>query len=229
MIGGDHEERMHIPLAQCVDQAPELRVHVANLAIVAGHVHVGVPFTSEGLIAGNATAAALILEQRQHRGRAFAGFGRERITVRGRRRIGSVGILEMDPAEEAFPVMPGEPPESGRLDLREYCYMTAVVDDRPSLTSFRFKENCLIRECWRSVSWVEARGGYVVTTPCRVTATGSVPVFTVPDDVRGQVAVTLDVAGRRASWTSTGTGQRGVIDFAVDCDVSRQVRREQPA
>ncbi len=107
--------------------------------------------------------------------------------------------------------------------------MTAVVDDRPSLISFRFKENCLIRECWRSVSWVEARGGYVVTTPCRVMASGSVPVFTVPDDVRGQVAVTLDVASRRASWTSTGTGQSGVIDFAVDCDVSRQARREQPA
>jgi hypothetical protein len=60
-------------------------------------------------------------------------------------------------------------------------------------------------------------------------AGGNVPVFTVPNDVRGQVAVTLDAANRRAAWASTGTGQSGVIDFAVDCDVSRQVRREQPA
>lgn len=122
----------------------------------------------------------------------------------------------------------GEPPQSGRIDLRKDCYITAAFDDRPSLISLRFKENCLTGDCVRSVNWVESRGGYVFTTPCRVTATGNERVFTVPNDARGQVSVELDVASKRATWTSDETGQTGVVDYATDCDASKQTRREQP-
>ena len=121
----------------------------------------------------------------------------------------------------------GDPPESGRIDLRKDCYATAAFDDRPSLISLRFKENCLTGQCWRSLSWIESRGGYVYTTPCRVTATGNAPVFTRPNDARGQVSVTLDPADRKAKWTSE-TGQSGRIDYAADCDASQQTRQEQP-
>ena len=76
----------------------------------------------------------------------------------------------------------GDPPESGRIDLRKDCYITAAFDDRPASTGLRFKENCLIDGCWRSVDWVESRGGYVYTTPCRVTATGDERVFTELSD-----------------------------------------------
>lgn len=123
----------------------------------------------------------------------------------------------------------GDPPESGRIDLRKDCYITAAFNDRPNSISLRFKENCLTGDCWRSVSWIESRGGYVFTTPCHVTATGNARVFTLPNDPLGQVAVTLDPKNRIARWASSETGQSGVIDFAADCDVSRQTRHEQPA
>lgn len=123
----------------------------------------------------------------------------------------------------------GDPPERGRIDLRKDCYITAAFDDRPASTGLRFKENCLIDGCWRSVDWVESRGGYVYTTPCRVSATGNERVFTEPNDATGQIDVTLDAKNRRAEWTSLGTGQTGVIDFQADCDTSRQTRHEQPA
>jgi len=123
----------------------------------------------------------------------------------------------------------GNPPVSGRIDLREDCYSTAVFDDRQSLTSLKFKENCLIGECVRSVSWIVSRGGHIYTTPCRVTATGNKPVFTVPGEPTGQVTVNLDSGNRRADWTSSQTGQRGQIDFDADCDLARQTRRVQPA
>lgn len=122
----------------------------------------------------------------------------------------------------------GDPPASGTIDLRKDCYITAAFDDRPSLISLRFKENCLTGQCWRSVSWIDGRGGYLFTTPCRVTATGNDPVFTVPNDARGQVDVTLDPARRVAQWRSENTGQTGRIDFAADCDVSKQTKHEQP-
>ena len=122
----------------------------------------------------------------------------------------------------------GEPPQSGRVDLRKDCYITAAFDDRPSLISLRFKENCLTGDCLRSVNWLESRGGYIFTTPCRVTATGNERVFTVPNDARGQVSVSLDVKNKRATWTSDETGQTGVIDYAADCDVTRQTRHETP-
>lgn len=122
----------------------------------------------------------------------------------------------------------GEPPESGRIDLHKDCYITAAFDDRPSLISLRFKENCLTGDCWRSVSWIDGRGGYLYTTPCQVTASGNERVFTVPNDARGQVSVTLDPGRRVAQWTSEETGQTGRIDFAADCDVSKQTKHEQP-
>jgi hypothetical protein len=121
----------------------------------------------------------------------------------------------------------GDPPVSGRIDLRKDCYATAAFDDRPNLISLRFKENCLTEQCWRSVDWIESRGGYVYTTPCRVVATGNAPVFTLPGDALGQVSVTLDPASRQARWTSQ-TGQGGLIDYAADCDATNQTRHEQP-
>ena len=123
----------------------------------------------------------------------------------------------------------GEPAENGRIDLRNDCYITAAFNDRPSSIGLRFKENCLTGECWRSVSWIDLNGGYVFTTPCRVTANGNERVFSVPSNPLGQVSVNLDVANRRAQWSSSETGQSGLIDFDSDCDVSRQTRREHAA
>jgi hypothetical protein len=123
----------------------------------------------------------------------------------------------------------GDPPVSGRIDLREDCYETAVFDDRQSLTSLRFKENCLIGDCVRSLSWIVSRGGYVYTTPCRVTASGNTPVFTLPGNPSGQVEVVLDAGNRRAEWVSAQTGKKGQVDYDTDCDEARQTQKEQPA
>lgn len=130
--------------------------------------------------------------------------------------------------ETRFSWTAGEPPASGHIDLREDCYRTAVFDDRESLTTLSFKENCLVGSCLRSVSWIESRAGYLYTTPCRVSAHGNEAVFTESNNPAGQIAVTLDSANRRADWMSFGTDQTGQIDFDADCDVSQQTRREKP-
>jgi hypothetical protein len=131
--------------------------------------------------------------------------------------------------DRVFSWTAGDPPVSGRIDIRSDCYDTAVFDDRQSLTTLRFKENCLIGGCVRSLSWSELRGGYVYTTPCRVTASGNVPVFTLPGNPSGQVEVVLDAGNRRAEWMSEQTGQTGQIDYEADCDAALQTRKEQPA
>lgn len=140
----------------------------------------------------------------------------------------NVQAFRWEDEETALSWTAGEPPISGRIDLREDCYRTAVFDDRDSLTRLRFKENCLTGACLRSVSWIVSRGGYIYTTPCRVTASGNQPVFTLPNDALGQVAVMLDSGKRRADWMSLRTGQSGQINFETDCDASQQTRAEKP-
>ncbi len=123
----------------------------------------------------------------------------------------------------------GDPPTSGTIDLLSDCYISAVVDDRASMTSIRFHENCLTGACRRSAMWMETRGSYIYTTPCRVAASGEERLFTVPGDPGGQVSTRIDGEKRLAEWTSTGTGQTGVIDFAEHCDISKQRREPVPA
>jgi hypothetical protein len=131
--------------------------------------------------------------------------------------------------DRVFSWTAGDPPVNGRIDIRGDCYDTAVFDDRESLTTLRFKENCLIGDCVRSVLWIVSRGGYVYTAPCRVTASGNVPVFTIPGNPSGQVEVVFDAANGRADWTSEQTGQKGQIDYETDCDAALQTRKVQPA
>lgn len=117
-----------------------------------------------------------------------------------------------------------DPANDGSLDIARQCYETAVHDDRPKQISIRFRENCVTGTCIRSAHWVSWRGGYVYTTPCALTATGNSPVFTVPRDVTGQVAVEINDTSLTADWQSTGTGQSGQIVFAKDCDLSQQTK-----
>jgi hypothetical protein len=131
--------------------------------------------------------------------------------------------------DTAFEWSAGVPPVSGRIDLRKDCYIPAYADDRPNLTTLRFKENCLVGECSRSVDWIQVVNNELITTPCRVAAVGNAPVFTRLNDPGGQVAVKFDTPNKRAQWKSADTGQRGNIDFATDCDVGRQTRRQQPS
>ena len=123
----------------------------------------------------------------------------------------------------------GNPPISGRIDLRKDCYIAAFADDQPNLITLRFKENCLIGECWRSVDWIENRDGQLYTTPCTTKATGNSPVFTRLSDPSGQLSVKFDAAQKRANWKSADTGQSGTINFAIDCDVTSQTSRPLPS
>ena len=122
----------------------------------------------------------------------------------------------------------GDPPQSGTLDIRTDCYRTAIHNDRPSLISVRFHENCLVDGCARRAFWIESGGGFKYTTPCTVAATGDEPVFTSADNPVGQVEVKVDAEKRLAEWRSTGTGQSGRIEYTRDCDAARTVKSETP-
>ena len=122
----------------------------------------------------------------------------------------------------------GAPPVSGTIDLLEDCYITAIYNDRPNLLSLRFHENCLTGACRRRAYWIETRGAYDYTTPCRADASGEDRVFTDPDDPTGQISVRFEPDRGRAEWRSHGTEQTGVIDFAQDCDASKTARTEVP-
>ena len=117
---------------------------------------------------------------------------------------------------------------SGSLHIGRDCYAIAAFDDRPKSISLRFRENCLRGQCFRSVLWVVSAGGFTYTTPCTVAAHGNKPVFTLPKDVRGQVAVKISEGRGRATWESN-TGQSGEIIFVEDCDSSQTVKEAQPA
>lgn len=121
-----------------------------------------------------------------------------------------------------------DPANDGSLDIAKQCYDTAVHDDRSKQISIRFRENCVTGTCVRSARWASWRGGFVYTTPCSVTATGTSLVFTLPGDVTGQIDVEVDAGAQTADWRSTGTGQSGQIVFAKDCDLSLQTKKPVP-
>lgn len=120
-----------------------------------------------------------------------------------------------------------DPPQRGTLDIAAQCSDTAVFSDRPSNTTLRFHETCLVSGCARRVEWIEQKTE-TVSTPCRTDATGDAPVFTVPGDALGQIDVDFDHQARIARWTSRGTGQSGAVDFVADCDPSRERRSPVP-
>ncbi|WP_334149069.1 hypothetical protein [Hyphomicrobium sp.] len=112
----------------------------------------------------------------------------------------------------------GTPPVTGTIDIAAICSDTAVFDHRPSRTTLRFHEICLGVDCRRWIEWLDPAGEGTLVTPCRTSATGGSPVFTLPGDVRGQIDIDFDSEAKRATWISRKTGQTGVVDFATDCD-----------
>lgn len=116
-----------------------------------------------------------------------------------------------------------DPPAHETLDIAAQCSDTAVFSDRPSNTTLRFHETCLVQSCARWVEWIE-QAAETVSTPCRTGAQGDEPVFTRSGDPLGQIDIDFDPEARITRWTSRETGQSGVVDFARDCDPSRARR-----
>jgi hypothetical protein len=105
VIGCEGEQRPpgEPPLLEAAQQAPDFLIEVADLGVVAGAVEGDVAAAVENLVGRNAAYANVVLAQ----GQESAAVGRRSLACElalakiARRRVGTVGVLVVDPEEAA--------------------------------------------------------------------------------------------------------------------------------